>query len=345
MALVNYDYSSDSEADDNEDTEKVSSATENGKVELISGVNKSVEDDVEVSSTSTLFSHLPETKSVFQDEQEDKIEDFIPKSKPIKEKQKVRITIPSLSQFKDDEHDTPREKKFKPSTKSCGLISLLPPVRGSVKTAKSFIPNVIANKTKNLNANKPKPVTVTVSAARRKEVQKSKADLKKLQKETKPVLSDAESDDDIEVPETFDDDMWEKVCGRKKTKTVIQEPEPTPQETIDIAPEPEAPYDGLDNQAFKELVGKTKRPLGNIKLIDINEEEILSDKDLWMTKSLTDPEMAAKTKVENPVDPTRRKKHHITYLAEQAKANEQELQSTWATSKNNRLMSRAKYGF
>lgn len=339
MALVNYEYSSDSEGDDDVEKleNKTSAKTENGKVELLTNINNvtpDVTDATGVTST-TLFSHLPKTKSVFHNILEDKIEDFIPKSKPIKEKQKVKITIPSLSDFKDED-EAPSEKKFKPS-KGSGLISLLPPVRGAVKTSKSFIPNVVANKTKT--------AADSVSSKKKKNIQPVKVEGKKLLKEKKDVLSDAESDDDVEVPETFDDEIWEKVCGRKKVKTTIQEPEPVPQESIDIAPEPEEPYDGLDNEAFKELVGKTKRPLGNIRLIDINEGEIIPDKDLWMTKSLTDPELAAKPKIENPVDPTRRKKHHITYLAEQAKANEQELQNTWAASKNSRLMSRAKYGF
>lgn len=157
--------------------------------------------------------------------------------------------------------------------------------------------------------------------------------------------TDSDTDDEeIKVPETFDDEMWNKVCGRPKKKPVMNK-EPEPPAIVDIAPEPEKPYDGLDNVAFKELVGKSKMPIGNIKLIDINEEEILPDKDIWMTKSLTDPDLAAKVETEDEVDPTRRKKHHITYLAQQAKANEQELKSAWATSKNNRMMSRAKYGF
>ncbi|RZB62194.1 PRCC domain containing protein [Asbolus verrucosus] len=140
--------------------------------------------------------------------------------------------------------------------------------------------------------------------------------------------------------------MWQKVCGRRsKPKEVIQPPEEvSDSKIINIAPEPVKPYDGLDNAAFKELVGKSKRPV-NIKLIDINEEEILPDKNLWLTKSLTDPDSAPKAVIENPVDPTRKKKHHITYLAEQAKVNEQELQSQWSANKYTRNQTRAKYGF
>lgn len=68
---------------------------------------------------------------------------------------------------------------------------------------------------------------------------------------------------------------------------------------------------------FKELVGNSKRRPENIKLIDINEDEVLPDKDQWLTKSLTDPSYAPKAVIDEPVNDTCRRKHHITYLAQQ----------------------------
>lgn len=68
---------------------------------------------------------------------------------------------------------------------------------------------------------------------------------------------------------------------------------------------------------FKELVGNSKRRRENIKLIDLNEDEVLPEKDQWLTKSLTDPSYAPKPTIEEPVDDTRRRKHHITFLAQQ----------------------------
>nr|CAH7714577.1 unnamed protein product [Callosobruchus chinensis] len=237
-------------------------------------------------------------------------------------------------------------------------MSLLPPVKSSVMSTKSFVPNVVANKSKatSLSKNPDKPSTSSsgmIPHAVRKQAEVKKTQLNKLQNKPKQNENlESDDDEDMEIPETFDDEMWQKVCGRSKpkpaiiTESPIIEPEqPMVIEPVNIAPEPEKRYDGLDNQAFKELVGRTKRPIGNIKLIDINEEDVLPEKELWMTKALTDPEMEPKKEIENPVDPTRRRKHHITYLAQQAKANEQELQNSWSSSKNNRMMSRAKYGF
>lgn len=357
MALVSYDYDSTSENEEEEIPISSAVILPNKNVELepqakdilIKDItpdisNKAVEEN-KYSNQNSLFSALPESKTVDKNIIEEQIEDFIPKPTAIKkEKQKVKIRIPSLSQYQDLD-DEPDTKKLKSSAKGSGLISILPPVKGYVKSVTSFVPKVIADKAKATVSNSSTNPLLPDSVRKKAEAKKGAIGKKAIQK-VKVVLSDAESDDDLDVPETFDDEMWEKVCGRPKNKPVIQEPQYEDQQDIlNIAPEPEKPYEGLDNRAFKELVGKSKRPLGNIKLIDINEEEIMADKDLWMAKSMTDPEMAPRAVIDDPVDPTRRKKHHITYLAQQAKANEQDLKNSWAISKNNRMASRSKYGF
>ncbi|XP_068914681.1 proline-rich protein PRCC isoform X1 [Tenebrio molitor] len=353
MALVAYDYDSGSE---NEEDEVSTSAAVIINTEDASKDKKKVEETITVNQSSEevnngndvpqILSQLPESKSSTANIVEEKIEDFIPKYRPAtetkeKKPQKTKILIPSLSEFEDEE-DEPEPKKRKTSIKSSGLLSILPPVKGSPLSTKSFIPNVLKNKPQISEKSKK----LLPNAVRQKAEQAKTAAIKKIIRTTEHG-NDAESDDDIEVPETFDDEMWQKVCGRrtKPKPQVIQAIEEVAREPmVNIAPEPVKPYDGLDNAAFKELVGKSKRPV-NIKLIDINEEEIIPDKDVWLTKSLTDPDTAPKAAVENPVDPTRKKKHHITYLAEQAKANEQELQSQWSASKHTRNQTRAKYGF
>lgn len=353
MALVSYDYGSDASENEEEEEETSNSSAviinntkdkENDKtVNNNSEINEEI---VESSDVPEILLHLPKTKSTSQptvNETEDKLEDFIPKYEPApkeKKPQKVKITIPKLSEFEENE-DEPQVKKMKTHTKNSGLLSILPPVRGSPLSTKSFVPNVLKKKPP---ATDKKTNSLVPHAVRKKAEMAKKAAIRKI---TKGSASDAESDDDIEVPETFDDEMWQKVCGRTskpKPQDLKPEEEIPVAPVINIAPEPVKPYDGLDNAAFKELVGKAKRPV-NIKLIDINEEEILPDKDVWLTKSLTDPDTAAPPVIENPVDPTRKKKHHITYLAEQAKANEQELQSQWSANKYTRNQTRAKYGF
>nr|XP_023020373.1 uncharacterized protein LOC111508950 [Leptinotarsa decemlineata] len=374
MSLVSYDYGSNSESEDEDSPNEIgvnlstpTSLTNDGKTMNISNnsdlpknepdlngiVSSNTDHQIDEPGSSSMldngtgiFSSLPQVHAV-KTFQEGAIEDFIPKAINVdKGKKKVKITIPSLSQFADEEGEKPA-KKIK-SMKGSSLLSLLPPVKGTVMTAKSFVPNVVANKNKNATpSTSVQSHNLVPDVIKKKANPRKTARIEKIQENReKTALSDVESDDDIEMPETFDDELWEKVCGRPKPKQIVREPvEESSSQVIDIAPEPEKQYDGLDNRAFKELVGKSKRPIGNIKLIDINEEEMLLDKDLWMVKSLTDPELAPKPEIDEPVDPTRRKKHHITYLVQQAKANEQELQNAWSASRNNKMATRAKYGF
>lgn len=265
-----------------------------------------------------------------------------------KPRRAVKISVPSLAQFDDDEDETEQKVRKEPQKES-GLFAVLPPPKGTPLSNKSFIPNVLTRKPRvPAKPKKPPP--------------------------KKPVIvtnDSTESDDeDImkDIPETFDEETWKKVCvpRKKQEKRKIIEVEnyiAQTQQSVEIAPEPAKPYEGLDNEAFKQLVGSTKRRKENIKLIDINEEEVLPDKDLWLTKSLTDPNMAPKAEEEDPVNDTCKRKHHITYLAQQvfvvlfvhcnrscglflqAKANEQELQSQWSQSKYNRRLTQSKYGF
>ncbi|XP_050295228.1 uncharacterized protein LOC126735311 isoform X2 [Anthonomus grandis grandis] len=334
MALVSYDYGSDSEGNITDEEDEVTTS------QVILAPKSTEPEPVISSTTSSIFSQLPQAKSHEPEgkleEENDKLEDFIPTVKTIKEKKKIQIAIPSLSEFADLDDNEPVKKKAKPSAKGSGLLGILPPIQSAPKlTNTMFIPNSLTKKTKPT----PKPI---------------KSRPVNTVKKTH-TGSDSDTDtEDVPVPETFDDEMWQKVCGRSANKpknrpkqTVQLDVTPkAEQETYTSAPSTHEPYDGLDNEAFKELVGKTKRPIGNIKLIDINEDEILPDRDLWMTKSLTDPDLAPKpSEDDDQMDPTKKRKHHITYLAQKAKANEQELKAAWATSKNNRMMSRAKYGF
>ncbi|XP_066148428.1 uncharacterized protein [Euwallacea fornicatus] len=331
MALVAYDYGSESEPEINDNEMEVTiaePATEQSSTTIIS---------------NNLFSKLPSAKSQTstQIEENDQLEDFIPTVKNIKEKKKVLITIPSLSEFNDIKNDEPARKRAKASAKGSGLLGMLPPVQAAPKSSTMFLPNIVAKRSTK------KPSTPPQAAKKAGIIRNKVASVH----QSRPGSgSDTDTDsEDITVPEMFDDKMWEKVCGRPKvpkripkTQVLLQLEPPA---EFSTAPEPEKPYEGLNNVAFKELVGKVKKPMGNIKLIDINEEEIMPDKDLWMTKSLTDPELQPKATPEEVLDPTKKRKHHITYLAQQAKANEQEYKAAWATSKNNRMMSRAKYGF
>lgn len=112
--------------------------------------------------------------------------------------------------------------------KASGLFGILPPPKQTPLTATSFIPTRLL---------KPKPPQKPKNVLQEK--------LKKI--------SGLESDDEdlSELPESFDDAMWQKVCGRKKK---IVKPIHVVQPIVDAAviePAPEAvePNNTLDNEA------------------------------------------------------------------------------------------------
>ncbi|KAI4466267.1 proline-rich protein prcc [Holotrichia oblita] len=327
MSLVAYTNSdSDNNFSEDEDENKTGNKN-NGEVKL------PIESNQENELPSNIFKSLPQPQlntgeSLIEEDDEYLKKKEVPTEKT--KKQPIKISVPSLADFDSDDEETP-VKKAKIVSKSSGLFALLPPPKGTSVTTKHFVPNSV-KKTQN---KKIQPLKKAVPSAVK----------------TKDIIESVDSEDDDDgikdLPDTFDDDMWQKVCGRKEKRV----PRPIIEETIktDVVqsdPEVTKPYDGLDNQAFKELVGGNSKRKGEaIDIVEITEDEILCDKKIWMTKSLTDPEMAPKFVVKDPVNDTCKRKHHITYLAQQAKANEQELQNQWAQSRFTRQKTQAKYGF
>lgn len=347
MALVGYDASSSDESEEEQNPDTLS------KVIILNGTSKatkaiqeptSTNEETSTSSQNTLFTLLPQPRPNSMGIIEEENDEFLQKRetatelKPEKKsKQPIKITVPSLSNYSSDE-DEPKVKKIKPSSKASGLFALLPPPKSTPVSTKSFVPKAVAQNKKSANKLVPTKFLKTSSNTSKSVVVERK----------KSNLSD-DSDDDIEIPDTFDDEAWEKVCGtKKKSIQPIREDQhsSSPIETynINIAPETVEPYNGLNNNAFKQLVGKMRKN-EDIKVIDINEDDVLPDRDTWMIKSITDPTQAPKYTIKDPVNDTCKRKHHITYLAQQAKANEQDLQTQWASNRFTRKQTQAKYGF
>ncbi|KAF5303399.1 hypothetical protein FQR65_LT08241 [Abscondita terminalis] len=331
MALVAYDDSSD------EEFNQVQSNQSNGTCVLIKNDNYP-ELNIRSNQSQSLFSSLPPPKVAVEDQVDEADDEFLHKKEiPVqKPNKRIQINIPSLSGYSSEEDERPPDKKAKKAVS--GLFAVLPPPKFTPLSNTSFVPNVIQKKVNKPPSNKPLPKR-----------QPSKV------VSGKPLLvpinlqngyhSDSNDDEDIEIPETFDDEIWQKVCGKKK-KTEAKEPveSPTTLEQVNVsvvaAPEVEKPYSGLDNKAFKELVGSSKRIPHNIKLIDIHEDAIRPDKEVWL-KSLTDPNFEAETVVENDVDNTRKSRNHITALAQKALANDKELQMRWSENRFNRKQTQA----
>ncbi|KAF5293562.1 hypothetical protein FQA39_LY03047 [Lamprigera yunnana] len=323
MALVAYDDSSEEEVTD---SDKNDNTYLDGKCTLTK-LSKSEENGT---TSGNLFATLPPPSAPEVPQKEVDDEFLHKKETPIeKPRKRIQLTIPALSDYSSDD-DMPTKKKFKKSIS--GLFATLPPPKGATLTNTSFVPNVLQKR----ETKKPKIIP-----------KQAKEPAQNVTKMSKSGNESDSCDEDIQVPDTFDDETWLKVCARKKKPLVTPKPVVVPEQestSVVAAPTVCKPYDGLDNKAFKELVGSSKRIPTNIKLIDIHEDTIRPDKEVWL-KSLTDPDFEAEPVIENPVDSTRKSRNHITALAQRALANDKELQKQWSENRYNRKQTQAKYGF
>ncbi|XP_076631069.1 uncharacterized protein LOC143346644 [Colletes latitarsis] len=174
MSLVAYDNSDESSEDEgyNCEMDNVNNAAEEAIVKqtndklclpspkhdaLVTEIKDS-NFDVDVSSEKIHFDKLPKPKSLIT-ELEDIIEEDdilfpnkekeLKSEKPIKkDRPPVKITVPSLSDFKDIEEDNAKKSnKIKLSSKGTKLFALLPPPKGAeVKSTNNLVPSII-NKT------------------------------------------------------------------------------------------------------------------------------------------------------------------------------------------------------
>jgi len=84
--------------------------------------------------------------------------------------------------------------------------------------------------------------------------------------------------------------------------------------------------------------------LNKLNITLIKGSELQADTREWLTKALTE-EDDSKPGPRNTVVGDARKKHQITFLAAEAKANEHKLKAQWATNWANKKAAGSKYGF
>ncbi|XP_046752069.1 proline-rich protein PRCC [Diprion similis] len=191
MSLVAYDSSSDEDADDDEiPVKSVESNADNlvkksrtvmnlpAPNDVIDTTNSQLDDDNDDKSSElklsemprftgtdelTLFKNLPKPKQIEispTDEVEENVTSSFNKTNISQEKSvkriraPVKISLPSLSEFKDVEEEKEERKKhrIKPSEKGTGLFAILPPPKGSntKATIRSLIPDAVKKVSKPL---------------------------------------------------------------------------------------------------------------------------------------------------------------------------------------------------
>ncbi|XP_028031576.1 proline-rich protein PRCC [Bombyx mandarina] len=377
MALVAYENSDSSDFEDC-DTECPAAVISTEK--YAASTSTLVHDTTE--PCQNLFNLLPEPshKKPLVVEEDD---EFLHKKEKHIVKPKAKISVPSLQDFKDMEDSLPNNKnKIHSGGKKSGLLSILPqPKNGVTLTNKSFIPNILV-KNPTTTSIKKKQQTQSSPKKVKKETQSiindysDESDSEELGNDffsiNKPVLIAPEvlSVDSELVQNTntskglssFDSHINNNMNGYETGETDLNVVAST-ETPVDNSHDLEIPVENhndfqqpsnsnediLDDEAILKLVGaRGKRKREEIQIVDVNQKEVLGDSREWLLKSLMDDttrRVSSSKKRGNEPTNQQKRKHQITYLAHQAKANEAELQNQWANNRMSRRQTQSKYGF
>lgn len=305
------------------------------------------------------------------------IERPVPQKPKIPARKPVQITIPSMADFKDDTDKGPKKTiSVGPRPmKATGLLGMLPAPKTEVfmkkiepspaanesnpkaPVAKTnfLVPHSVANRLKAAHA-KPSGLAAAATDGKKPPLGLNYANSDD---------SDSDGDNgggffsfagDDKLPEVSAAEIKAMVAKKadqmtEYSKKLDQADKPQPVNVDYVYVEPVATAHSSQRELYniEALVGAraAKRTrYDDIQFIDISQDQVKPSQDEWMRTSLqaeTEPQQRGAL----PIAPGAgtKKKHQITYLAYQAKANEQELQATWAANRQSRRQTQSKYGF
>lgn len=261
---------------------------------------------------------------------------------------KVKIIIPSLNEFYDeDDNYQPKCKIIKPSNSGCGLFSMLPDPKNK-KTSKasttiSMVPRATMRNIRNEEIPKPKTSEIKLFDSKPIEVEDEADDdqedgdflgLNKINEvlDVAPIAGFDLPEIQTNIPIIEDDRVYGPVYCSEPNKSDLYEED----ETKLI----------LDSNALKQLSDPSKTQIKQVEVINVNMRQVLEESQQWLQKNMTE-EYAESKNVSSDINVSgqSKRKHQITYLAQQAKANELKLKNMWAENRMTRKQTQAKYGF
>lgn len=329
--------------------------------------------------------NLPKPKKLQNALVEEEDDEFLHKKvqpslieKPTKPKpgirQPVKITIPSLSELGPAEV-APNGKTFslgpKPQ-KSSGLLNVLPPPKfngifGKPKEKQGSTTTTTTSTTDRA------PITKTTSLIPHSVSKKQAAAKAKSPAEKKSIglnhnnSDDSDNEDDecgdffslnteVKLPEVSAAEI-DAMVAKKANKMAefsrnlneVEKCTPEVQEFAHVSTS--NVHHDRDEINIEALIGAraAKRSRKeDIQFIDISQDQVTFSHDEWSRNQLqseTQFQPTGRLNVGEGPGTGTKKKHQITYLAHQAKANEAELQAMWATNRQSRRQTQSKYGF
>lgn len=286
-----------------------------------------------------------------------------PKKIVPKKRETVKITIPALSEY-DDNKTKGKLVTVAPSPnldhRSCKLLGLLPKPKtefqfsaNKKQSTTSMVPHSVAKK-------QVAPSTSTSAKNLSQSTQSKAATATTLVSHASDTDEDDDDDEDffslntdVALPEANLQKINELVANKmatmsKRTQNKSDdEPTSTNEMLVQESVEPTATK--MDRKTMEALCGssaKRARHLDDVNIIDLSGDQVLPNRDDWLRQQLTSTtEYQPRGLVDEEPAVGTRKKHQITYLAHQARANEQELQAMWAANRHARRLTQNKYGF
>lgn len=295
-----------------------------------------------------LFSSLPAPEKPGAGETMPEAEDVIEASIPKPTKRQIHIPKLSELEAEDDDDEPKAKKKVIKSSAGSGLLKMLPPpatvpvAKGSVTKLTQLTPHSVGKKPP---PPKPKP---------------------KPQVKPKPVspAPDAlpDEDDNDEAPSNFFS-FEEPKLSEEQLKSLITAEDLKPREkrppspdvgpVIPGVPEPELEPEPLPavsasgsqdipEEALVQLRGRRRE---KIEIFSIDAADFTAEARSNLSKNLTVEDTRPAPSEGSDLSRLHKSKHHITHLAFQAKARENELKNQWASNRMTKRETQRKYGF
>ncbi|CAO1410094.1 unnamed protein product [Diamesa hyperborea] len=367
MSLVNYGNSgSEDEITDEEDEGAIVIKPQNNNIIL-------EVDDLELDLTkSKIHNSLPKpiSKTNFFAVEEADDEFLLKKAIPtvlpdIKKKEKIKISFPSMSSFKELEE----EKKVKAPTapnKVSGLLGLLPKPNSLMFLKHKPSTSVPVSVTTTSTASKPEvmksvgliPYSVmnkNKAAAldeKKKKIQKTKDEDNNSSDEETPTSFFSFSTGQEDLPKVSENEINDMVAKQTARMENLKKQGEEQETYIEEAQEPSGSQQQepeFDEQAMQALLGgnRAKRmKTDNIQFIDLSAKD-LTDRDEWLRKTIrgeTEYQPTGNISEKGPNQLAKRK-HQISFLSMRAENNEAELEAMWASNRSSKRESKSKYGF
>lgn len=301
-ALVNYGSSdSENEISDEEEFTVHRNFTNDSRKEEI---------DLEICEKTSILK-LPEpakikvNSSIIEEDDEFLHKKAVPSVAPPK-KEKVKIMIPRLSDFKDDDKEE-KIKKIQPANKS-GLLCRLPrPSHSFATTSKPSRPLAPASVTQTLAKptvpQEQKKVGLIPYALMSHNPKAAAASKKTVQKDDTDDEDDDEKDvgfftfasKDDELPEVSEDEiraLVDKESARleqRKRQHDATESVDQFQDQQNESDEQQKVQQNLDEEAMRALMGgnRAKRSkVDNIQIVDLSAAEVMPNREEWLRKTL-----------------------------------------------------------